>query len=207
MNATGRSLHWAALALALFVALDLGQILAAAAARGQQPLPTPPANASGRTQAEPERQDPAGDESSAARTDRMLREIASLEQQCLDEVNQMRAAHRLPPLQFYESLLDVARGYSRRMAEEDFFGHTDPQGRSVRQRVNAAHIPWHLVGENLAYSNGYTNPVAPIMTGWMASPGHRRNILDPKFKQTAIGAWINPKGRVFFTQVFLTRDE
>ena len=132
-----------------------------------------------------------------------LREIESLEEQCLGEVNRVRKAHNLAPLEFSEELLDVARDYSRRMAEEGFFAHNDPAGRSVRERVARTNIRWHVIGENLAYSNGYINPVAASMSGWMESPGHRRNILDPEWRQTAIGAWISANGTVYFTEIFI----
>ncbi len=105
-----------------------------------------------------------------------LQEIESLEVQCLNEVNRLRQSHRLVPLTFSENLLYVARSYSRRMAEEKFFSHSDPEGRSVRERVNEANIKWRMVGENLALSNGYINPVAISLRGWMDSPGHRRNL-------------------------------
>jgi uncharacterized protein YkwD len=134
---------------------------------------------------------------------RMMREIATLEEQCLNEVNQQRAAHNLPPLELSVDLLEVARFYSRRMAEEKFFAHIDPQGRNVRNRVDAAGIKWRVLGENLAYTNGYVNPVAASMRGWMESPGHRKNILDPDYRRTAIGAWITDNGTVYFTEIFL----
>jgi uncharacterized protein YkwD len=132
-----------------------------------------------------------------------IREIESLEQQCLDEVNRVRRARRLARLDFYDDLLPVARQYSRRMAEERFFSHTDPDGRTVHERVDEADIKWRMVGENLAYSNGYINPVAASLHRWMDSPGHRRNILDPDFRLTAIGAWIDSDGTVYFTEIFL----
>ena len=137
--------------------------------------------------------------------DPALGEIASLERQCFNEVNRLRRAHGLVALQFSEELLSVARHYSRRMAEENFFAHGDPDGRTVRERIEMANIRWRMVGENLAYSNGYINPVAASMRGWMDSPGHRRNLLDPGWRQTAIGAWISDDGTVFFTEIFLTQ--
>jgi len=134
-----------------------------------------------------------------------LGEIASLERQCFNEVNRMRRAHGLVALQFSDELLDVARHYSRRMAEENFFAHGDPDGHTVRERIELANIRWRMVGENLAYSNGYINPVAASMRGWMDSPGHRRNLLEPGWRQTAIGAWISTDGTVYFTEIFLTK--
>ena len=147
----------------------------------------------------------ASDDNTSPGVSRKLREIVSLEQRCLDEVNRLRLAHGLSSLDFDEDLLEVARAYSRRMAEEKFFSHEDPEGRTVRQRVNEAGIKWRMVGENLAFSNGYINPVAASLRGWMESPTHKRNMLDPDFRQTAIGAWISSNGTVYFTEIFLRR--
>jgi uncharacterized protein YkwD len=143
------------------------------------------------------------DELKPMKPGRRLRDIESLEEQCLGEVNRVRKAYNLAPLELSGELLEVARDYSRRMAEENFFSHNDPEGRTVRERVGGANIRWRMVGENLAYSNGYINPVAASMSGWMDSPGHRRNILDPDWRQTAIGAWISDNGTVYFTEIFL----
>ncbi|HMG33282.1 MAG TPA: CAP domain-containing protein [Blastocatellia bacterium] len=136
---------------------------------------------------------------------RRLREIETLEHQCLDEVNHVRERSGLKPLDFDEELLDVARDYSRRMAEEHFFSHIDPDGHNVKQRIERASIPWKMVGENLAYSNGYVNPVAASLRGWMDSPGHRANILDRDYSRTAVGVWIGGNGTVYFTEIFLKR--
>jgi uncharacterized protein YkwD len=145
----------------------------------------------------------SSDESAPSTSSRLIREIESLEQQCLDEVNRVRRAKRLAPLDFYADLLPVARQYSRRMSEQHFFSHDDPEGRTVRERVSDADIRWRIVGENLAYSNGYINPVAASIHGWMESPGHRRNLLDPDYNLTAIGVWIGSDGTVYFTEIFL----
>lgn len=134
---------------------------------------------------------------------RRILEIESLEQQCLDEINRVRRRNGLQQLYLYEELLPVAREYSRRMAEQNFFSHNDPEGRTVKERVEEADIRWRMIGENLAYSNGYVNPVAASLHGWMDSPGHRANILEPNFNLTAIGVWIKGDGTVYFTEIFL----
>ena len=143
------------------------------------------------------------EEATAGLSSRRISEIESLEQQCLDEINRVRRRSGLPRLAFSEELLPVAREYSRRMAEQNFFSHNDPDGRTVRERVDEADIRWRMVGENLAYSNGYVNPVAASLHGWMESPGHRKNILEPDFSLTAIGVCIKKDGTVYFTEIFL----
>lgn len=145
------------------------------------------------------------DGASDAPGERKLREINELEKECLEQVNLVRQAHGLSTLSLDEDLLEIARAYSRRMAEERFFAHEDPEGRTVRQRVDSAGIKWRMIGENLAYSNGYLSPVAASLHGWMESEPHKRNMLDPDFRQTAIGAWISSNGTVYFTEIFLKR--
>jgi uncharacterized protein YkwD len=143
------------------------------------------------------------DESRPPVPGRRILEIESLEQQCLDEINRVRRRNGLQQLYLYEELLPLAREYSRRMAEQNFFSHNDPEGRTVKERVEEADIRWRMIGENLAYSNGYVNPVAASLHGWMDSPGHRANILEPNFNLTAIGVWIKGDGTVYFTEIFL----
>jgi len=91
------------------------------------------------------------------------------------------------------------------MAEEGFFSHVDPEGIDVRQRLEKARIKWLMVGENLSYSNGYVNPVATSLRGWMDSPGHRHNILEGRYNASAIGVWIAADGTVYFTEIFLRK--
>jgi len=136
---------------------------------------------------------------------RTVREIETLERECFDEVNRVREGYGLDPLELSEELLEVARYYSRRMAEENFFSHVDPEGQTVRQRVSRAGIRWRVLGENLAFTNGYINPVAVSVRGWMESPGHRRNILEADYRHAAIGAWISKDGTVYFTEIFMRR--
>ena len=132
-----------------------------------------------------------------------MKEIEFLERYCFEEVNKQREGHGLPGLKFWDALLPVARNYSKRMAEEGFFSHTDPQGKSVADRVRAAGLQWYALDENLLNIKGYINPVPPTVERWMASVNHRANLLDAEVEYSAVGVWIRQDGTVFFTQVFL----
>ena len=57
-----------------------------------------------------------------------------------------------------------------------------------------------VAGENLAYGN--VTP-ARMMAMWMASPGHRANILSPKYNRLGVSAVRGAGGRVYAVQVFL----
>jgi uncharacterized protein YkwD len=148
---------------------------------------------------------PYMDDFGPRKSDRPLYEIEQLEQQCLEQINRQREARGISTLKLSQELLPLARYYSWRMAEEKFFAHTDPEGRTVKERVSDYGIRWQILGENLAYSNGYVNPVAASMHGWMDSPGHRKNILDSAYNYTAIGVWISENGTVYFTEIFMKK--
>ncbi len=56
------------------------------------------------------------------------------------------------------------------------------------------------VGENIAYGNVSADA---LMDMWMASPGHRANILQPAYTHIGVGATRTGSGRVYATQNFL----
>jgi uncharacterized protein YkwD len=60
------------------------------------------------------------------------------------------------------------------------FTHGDDPGA----RISAAGYRWSTWGENIA--TGYATPRA-VVSGWMHSAGHCRNILDPAFRDVGVG--------------------
>ena len=64
-------------------------------------------------------------------------------------------------------------------------------GQNFAGRITAAGFHWSWAGENIA--TGYPSPAA-VMAGWMASPGHCRNILSPSFSAIGIGMVPRPVG-------------
>jgi uncharacterized protein YkwD len=50
-----------------------------------------------------------------------------------------------------------------------------------------SHAAGYEVGENIAYGTLWLATPRAIVAAWMASPGHRANILDGRFRDTAIG--------------------
>jgi len=120
-----------------------------------------------------------------------------------DLVNRERTRSRLGRLQWDESLARVARNFSRQMARESFFSHSDSQGRTVIQR--AAKVSWSKIGENLFMCDGMDDFAAFSVRGWMKSPTHRQNILDREWTDTGIGVYRTSDDRVYVTQVFVSR--
>jgi uncharacterized protein YkwD len=70
------------------------------------------------------------------------------------------------------------------MAVHDYFEHQDLSGQSPADRVRASGYHEKLVGENIAYG---PQSVEEVVKGWLASPGHCQNIMDPRFAQMGLG--------------------
>lgn len=131
-------------------------------------------------------------------------QITQMETAVRQGINQVRQKNKLQPLQNNQKLAQVARKYSRLMAQKNFFSHTGADGSTLRDRVSAGGISYWMVGENLFKSQNISQPVPVAIEGWMQSPGHRENILRPVFKETGIGVW-RVGNKYYITQLFLRR--
>lgn len=129
-------------------------------------------------------------------------ETARMEAEVRSQINAIREQQGLRPLSNNERLAGVARSYSRRMAEEGFFGHVSPDGSTLVSRVRGAGIFYFMVGENLFTSTNIPQPASAAVNGWMNSPGHRANVLRSEYRETGIGVWRQGNS-YYFTQLFL----
>jgi uncharacterized protein YkwD len=106
-----------------------------------------------------------------------------LEAQMLELVNRERIAAGLRPLAPDPELTQVARRHSADMFARGYFAHVTPEGRDPFDRMREAGVRLLAAGENLALA-----PTLQIAhTGLMNSPGHRANILNPRFGRVGIG--------------------
>jgi uncharacterized protein YkwD len=127
----------------------------------------------------------------------------------IDEViqltNQFREDNGLDPLSFDPQLATAAQTHSQNMAIEDFFSHTGTDGSNVGDRVEVTGYDFFTAGENIAagYSTAQT-----VVDGWINSPGHRANLLNPDFSEIGVGYFFleNDTGDTnynhYWTQVF-----
>lgn len=108
---------------------------------------------------------------------------AELEAQMLELTNHERTSRGLGALGVNEGARAVARAYSIDMLARGYFSHVNPEGKNPFDRMSAAGVKYGNAGENLA--------LAPTLKqahdGLMKSPGHKANILSPKFKRVGIG--------------------
>ena len=113
-----------------------------------------------------------------------------------------------PALKPDPGLTAIAQGRSCEMAlGERPFSHDDAQGNFIAaSRVNEIFGPYGAIGENIMEMGGSRTIDARqfariAVDGWMKSPGHRANILDPSYDQSGIGVAL-VGGQAFATQVF-----
>ncbi|MDB9373881.1 CAP domain-containing protein [Nodularia sphaerocarpa] len=122
----------------------------------------------------------------------------ALEKSVFDEINRYRIAHNLPELTLNANITQQARIHSQNMAN----GKVPFSHEGFEARVTAVPLRYNDASENLAVNQGYSNPVREAMTGWLASPGHLKNIQGD-FDFTGIGVATNRQGEVYLTQIFI----
>ena len=131
---------------------------------------------------------------------------ASYEKTAFDLINQKREEKGLKPLEWSNQLLGVARLHSKNMSDLDFFSHKGLDGKYVSDRADEFKIgKWDSIGENIAFNRGFSDPVSKAVTLWFASPTHFANLMNPEWKEAAVGIAIKEDGSYYFTQVFLKR--
>ena len=77
------------------------------------------------------------------------------------------------------------------MVARNYFDHTSPGGETLLDRIKASsYLPpraGYILGENIALGTMQLATPAAIVASWMASPGHRANILNGGFRDIGIG--------------------
>lgn len=118
--------------------------------------------------------------------------IASVVSATLCLVNDERARFGAPALTEDAHLSNAATSHSRDMDARHYFEHVGPGGQTLLTRIEASgfipngHVGYTL-GENIAWGTLWLGTPRAIVRAWMASPGHRANILNPSFRDTGIG--------------------
>lgn len=106
-----------------------------------------------------------------------------LEMEMLNAINFERSKQGLKVLKPDPKLCMVARAHAADMFKRGYFAHNTPEGITPFIRMHEAGIYYKTAGENLA--------LAPTLlqahNGLMHSPGHRANILNPRFGRAGIG--------------------
>jgi uncharacterized protein YkwD len=128
---------------------------------------------------------------------------SDLERAVVDAINRIRVEHGLDRLVADEALARIARDHSEAMRADGFFDHRDPAGRGPGDRLKAAGFRFRKVAENLEFNHRADDPVEVAAGHWLASPGHRKNLLGASFVRTGVGIAVAEDGGVWITQLFV----
>lgn len=127
-----------------------------------------------------------------------------VERRIIEMTNEARVAHGLTPLQHDPALAAIARAHSESMHVHGY-GHV-LLGQDATDRARAANYPCYGLAENI-YQYPAKDPEAlavDLVDGWMASFGHRANILHPELYKIGVGVAFSTEwmGDVYATQNF-----
>ena len=100
----------------------------------------------------------------------------------LRAINIARADHGLAPVRIGPRLERAARAHTESMLAMQAFTH----GPFV-ERLRSFHVTAPMIAENLAWATGSDTTAQSIVRAWLASPPHRRNLLEPSFTVVGIG--------------------
>ncbi|HEX6862172.1 MAG TPA: CAP domain-containing protein, partial [Thermoanaerobaculia bacterium] len=133
-----------------------------------------------------------------------LRDLDRVRSEMLAQVNAQRRKAGASPLKLDQDLQEAAQAHAQDMLARGYFAHKSPSDTPVRERARSAGYDWRTIGENIA--EGQLS-AGEVMRTWMNSPGHRRNILDPNFRELGVGLALGRSGsgyRVLWAQAFGT---
>ena len=127
-------------------------------------------------------------------------DFSSYQQQVLDLVNAERTKRGISTLTLDSNLSSVATKKSQDMVNKNYFDHTSPTYGSPFDMMKQFGISYRTAGENIA--KGQKTP-QEVVTAWMNSEGHRKNILNPNFTNLGVGIAKDSKGTTYWTQMFI----
>ena len=122
------------------------------------------------------------------------------ESDMLKQVNAQRAKNGKSALTLNQSLCASARVRASEIAKDGCFSHTRPDGSGCFTAISG--VSYWTAGENIAMGTWGYYGVDEIMDGWMNSPGHQFNILDPEATRLGVGVALGGELGAYWTQCF-----
>jgi len=138
---------------------------------------------------------------------RLEAQPAEIECAIHEETNDRRRTHSLGSLAYSSHLSTIALHHSRDMAHRGFFAHTNPDGQEAIDRYREYGHSDRSAGENIAKlypdrTASAEDAARSVVDEWMASPGHRENILRDRFEREGLGVYLARDGALYATQNF-----
>lgn len=105
------------------------------------------------------------------------------------------------PLAWNATLATAAEAHTRAMANNNFLDHKDRDGRTPGDRAELAGYIGQQIGENIAAGQ---DTVSKVVDGWLASPGHCANLMNPQFRELGAAYAVDPKSDagIYWTAMF-----
>jgi uncharacterized protein YkwD len=117
--------------------------------------------------------------------------LSHFESSVLGDINEFRVEHGLARLRLSSQLTSAARAHSQQMAQNGYFAHESADGSAFWLRLQSFYHRspaqrW-AVGENLLWSSSSLSGDRALGL-WLASPPHRQNLLDPRWREIGVSA-------------------
>lgn len=105
------------------------------------------------------------------------------------------------PLSWNDSLSAAAEAHTRSMANNNYFDHKGRNGGTPGDRAELAGYPGQQIGENIAAGQ---DSARKVVEGWLASPGHCTNLMNPAFRDLGAAYATDPKSDagIYWTALF-----
>jgi uncharacterized protein YkwD len=121
----------------------------------------------------------------------------------IGNINEERARAGLAPLDRDRDLDAIATERSADMAQRQYFSHVTPEGLDVSANLNNGGVNYLLAAENLAWTTHVESEAsAAVMQGFLDSPPHRANLLNPRLSRIGVGV-AQGGARTYFTVLMI----
>lgn len=116
------------------------------------------------------------------------------EQAVVAKINALRTEQGLQPLRSSRKLARMASRHSRDQLKHDRLTHDGGNGTPFRVRV-ARLARKGIVGETVGWlPDGMNDRADALVMMWMQSPGHRAQLMRPRFRKVGVGRWHGAMG-------------
>ena len=124
--------------------------------------------------------------------------MSPAEKQVFEDLNQERAKNGLAALEWNDQAANAARMHSQSMLENGRISHHFPGEPALVERLGATSVRFTVAAENIAHVEFIEDVVMALMN----SPGHRANMLNPKYNAVGIGV-VQRDRHIYVTQDFI----
>ena len=126
-----------------------------------------------------------------------MKRMSEEDREMLDSINAARKKAGLQPLKLNEDACKAAQVRAKECLKK--YDHTRPNGKSLTTALDEAGVKYSYWGENI---NEKQETVSSTMKSWMASKGHKANILGENFDSVGFGRAKDKNGSYTWVQMF-----